>query len=65
MTYAIERIGYGKRTRYTIRAYAGAGSNPTNGKAYRTEQAAREAAQCMGITIDACGDLWEILSAIR
>lgn len=65
MTYAIERIGYGKRTRYTIRAYMGNGSNPTNGKVYRTEQAAREAAQRMGIEIAACGDMYEILAAIK
>ena len=63
--YGIERIGYGKRTKYTIRTYQGNGSTPTNGRAYRTEQAAREAAQDMGITVAACGDLYEILAAIK
>lgn len=65
MTYAIERTGYGKRTTYTIREYTRTCSNPTNGKRYRTEQAAREAAQGLGITIAACGDHWEILAAIK
>lgn len=64
MTYAIERTGYGKRTTYTIREYTRTGSNPTNGKRYRTEQAAREAARDMGITVAACGDMYDILAAL-
>lgn len=41
---AIEIIGTGKRTRYTVKAVTETGTNPTNGKAYRTEDAARRAA---------------------
>ena len=45
MFYAIEIIGYGKRRRYCIkRVMPGRGTNPTNGKCYRTESAARAAA---------------------
>ena len=44
MIYAIERIGYGPRTRYTVKAVTEMGTNPTNGKAYRTEDAAHLAA---------------------
>lgn len=65
MIYAIERTGYGKRATYTIRGYNGGGSECINGKRYRTEQAAREAAQGLGITIAACGNHWEILASIK
>lgn len=36
MIYAIETIGSGKRTRYAVKAVTETGTNPTNGKAYRT-----------------------------
>ena len=39
------------------------GTNPTNSKAYRTEDAARRAAAEMGLTVSAVGDLWQILHA--
>ena len=62
MYYAIEVIGYGKRTRYTIKqVLSGGGTNPTNGKWYRTEAAARSAAAEMGIEIYKVGDLYEII----
>lgn len=54
---AIEIIGTGKRTRYTVKAVTETGTNPTNGKAYRTEDAARRAAAEMGLTVSAVGDL--------
>lgn len=38
MIYAIEIIGTGKRTRYTVKAVTETGTNPTNGKAYRTRK---------------------------
>ena len=64
MYYAIEVIGYGKRTRYTIKqVLSGGGTNPTNGKWYRTEEAARRAAAEMGLTVSVVGDLWQILHA--
>lgn len=44
MIYGIEIIGHGSRTRYAIKAVDDRGTNPTNGKAYRTEDAARRAA---------------------
>lgn len=60
---AIEIIGTGKRTRYTVKAVTEHGTNPTNGKAYRTEDAARRAAAEMGLTVSVVGDLWQILHA--
>lgn len=62
MRYAIEVIGYGKRTRYTIKQIIpGCGTNPTNGKSYSTEKAARAAAAEMGVIITACGDFYKII----
>ena len=62
MYYAIEVFGYGKRRRYTIQqVLAGKGTNPTNGKVYRTEDAARAAAAEMGIEIAKVGDFYEII----
>jgi hypothetical protein len=63
MIYAIETIGHGSRTRYTVKAVTECGTNPTNGKAYRTEDAARRAADEMGLTVSVVGDLWQILHA--
>jgi hypothetical protein len=64
--YGIERIGYGKRTRYTIRAYQGSGSVPADGgRTYRTAEAAQAAAERAGLTIAAVGDMYEIRAAIR
>ena len=65
MIYAIETIGHGNRTRYTVKAVTEYGTNPTNGKAYRTEDAARRAAAEMGLTISAAGDFWQLLHAAR
>ena len=63
MIYAIETIGTGKRTRYTVKVVIETGTNPTNGKAYRTEDAARRVAAEMGLTVSVVGDLWQILHA--
>lgn len=63
MIYAIEKIGYGPRARYAVKAVTEYGTNPTNGKAYRTEDAARRAAAEMGLTVSVVGDLWQILHA--
>ena len=60
---AIEIIGTGKRTRYTVKAVTETGTNPTNGKSYRTEDTARRAAAEMGLTVSIVGDLWQILHA--
>lgn len=65
MIYAIETSGYGKRTRYAVKAVTEHGTNPTDGKAYRTEDAARRAADEMGLTVSVVGDLWQILRATR
>ena len=65
MIYAIETIGSGPRTRYAVKAVTDNGTTPTNGKAYRTEAAARRAAAEMGLTVSAVGDLWQILRATR
>lgn len=62
MYYAIEIIGYGKRRRYTIKqVLEGIGTNPTNGKVYRTEESARNAAAEMGIEISKVGDIYQII----
>lgn len=63
MQYAIEVIGYGKRTRYIIKQVLYNGTNPVDYKIYATEQAARDAANALGINITACGDLYSILAA--
>ena len=63
MSYAIETSGYGKRTRYAVKTVTEHGTNPTNGKAYRTEDAARRAAAAMALTVSAVGDPWQILPA--
>lgn len=62
MYYAIEKIGYGKRTRWCIKEVHPTGITvPVDGKTYKTEQAARAAAVAMGIEIERVGDLWEII----
>lgn len=61
MYYAIEIIGYGKRRRYAIKQVVSGGTNPVNGKSYRTEEEAKQAAAEKGIEIAKCGDLWEII----
>ena len=62
MYYAIQIIGYGKRRRYCIQqVIPGKGTNPTTGKSYSTEEAARAAAAEMGLEITKCGDYWEII----
>lgn len=62
MYYAIEIIGYGKRRRYCIKqVIPGVGTNPTNCKAYRTEDAARKAAAEIGIEISKVGDFYQII----
>lgn len=62
MYYAIEIIGYGKRTRYTVKRITENGTIcPTDGKTYRTETEARAAARVNGYEIAKCGDLWQII----
>ena len=53
---AIEIIGTGKRTRYTVKAVTEYGTNPTNGKAYRTEDAARRGLTRTPDTIENYGE---------
>ena len=62
MYYAIQIIGYGKRQRFIIsQVIPGKGTNPTNGKNYPTEEAAREAAAAAGYKIKLTGDYWKII----
>ena len=61
MKYAIETIGYGKRRGYAIKQVFETGNCPVDGKRYKTEEAARAAADRMGIKIEGVGDLWQIL----
>ena len=52
MYYAIQIIGYGKRQRFIIsQVIPGKGTNPTNGKNYPTEEAAREAEKGMHMAL--------------
>lgn len=59
--YAIMINGYGNRRRYGIVEVIAAGTNPTDGKSYKSEEAARAAAESLGIKIEGVGDLWEIM----
>jgi len=62
MYYAIEKIGYGKRTRWCIKEVYPTGITvPVDGKTYKTEEAARAAADEQGLVIERVGDLWEII----
>lgn len=61
MFYAIEIIGYGKRRRFTVKLVCNKGTFPTNGKTYRTESEAMEAAAEMGFTIEKIGDFYTII----
>ena len=62
MYYAIEIIGYGKKTRYAIKRVS---ENklviPFNGKLYRTETAARQAAKENRLAVEKVGDHYEII----
>ena len=60
--YAIEIIGYGKRRRYCLKeVLPGIGTNPVDGKAYTSEEAARAAARAYGIEVEAVGDTWQLV----
>jgi len=62
MYYAIEQIGYDKRTRFCIKEVRETGLTiPVDGKTYRTAEAARAAAEALGLKIERIGDLWEII----
>ncbi len=63
--YGIEVIGYGKRTCYTIKKVTPTGLIcPVDYRRYRTEAAAREAADELGIKIEAVGDCYVLLSRL-
>ena len=64
--YAIQVIGYGARTRFVIRKCRWNGSDPIPGLtvAFRSEEAARKAAEAAGIKIDAVGDCYEITAGL-
>lgn len=65
MKYAIEIIGCGSRQRYAIKSVTDTGLIiPVNYKAYKTEQAAIDAAHEMGLEISVIGDSYKIVSAI-
>lgn len=60
--YAIEKIGEGKRHCYVIKKVVNDYLlMPANSGRYRTEDAARQAADALGIGIEAVGDLYEII----
>ena len=61
MKYAIEIIGYGKKRRYAVKRIENNTAFTTNGKVYKTENDARNAAKEMNIEIAACGNIWEII----
>lgn len=61
MFYAIERIGYGPKTKYCIKMVREGSVFPVNGKAYKTEQAARNAAAELALPIVKTGSFYEIL----
>lgn len=61
MYYAIQIIGYGKKKVYTIVEVKNNCVNPTDGKRYKTEAAALEAAEKQHIKIQVVGDFWKII----
>lgn len=61
MYHAIEKVGCGKRTHYIIKKVINKATIPVDCKRYRTEQAARKAAEAMGLVIAKCGDCYEII----
>lgn len=59
---AIEIIGTGKRARYALKFFTTSGSVPIlPGVVFRTEDAARQRASALGLTVAAVGDLWQCL----
>ena len=60
--YGIEIIGYGKNRRFCLKKLVRNGTWPVDGKSYRTEESAREAAQRLNLQIVGVGDLWELAS---
>lgn len=58
--FAIEIIGC-RRPRFALKSVQSGHIAPVNGKAYRTESAARAAAANLGIEIAKCGDLYQII----
>ena len=62
---AIETIGYGKRTRYAVKAVDERGTIPVDYKIYRTEEAARRAAADLGFTVSAVGDFWHLMHVMH
>lgn len=65
MIYAIEIVGYGTKRRYCLKAITRTGTNPVDGRVYRSEDAARAAAAELGLIIAGCGDLYQLLSIAR
>lgn len=69
--HAIEKSGYGNRTRYQIRRIYKSGlsvpvtTTEETYRTYKTEAAARDAARAAGIEIEATGDYYEILAKIN
>ena len=64
--YGIEIIGYGARRRFCIKEIIPErGTNPVNGREYKTEHAAREHAEHMGLTVEAVGDFYALMAAIK
>ena len=60
--YGIEIIGYGKNRRFCLKKLVRNGTNPVDGKSYRTEEAAREAAERLNLQIVGVGDFWELIA---
>lgn len=62
MYYAILVIGYGKRSRYTLRKVVNDGLTvPVNYACYRSIEEAKQAAADLGIEIEKIGDAYQIL----
>ena len=61
MKYVIEIIGYGKRRCYVIKMSPRKGLTIPVSRPYKTIAAAQEAAEALGLVIDAIGDAYDIL----
>lgn len=61
--YGIEYIGCGARRRYCIkRIRPGRGTDPVDGRTYKTAEAARAAAAALGLTISREGDFYALVA---
>jgi len=65
MIYGIEIYGAGARRRYVLKELRENGTAPVDGRIYKTEEAARRAAEAQGLEIVAVGGFYDLIGASR